>query len=110
MIHHGRIVAYDSVENLKKRFDNGRIRLYANSPELDKIMATGILGSAERRGDCVEGLPAGGQSFSQVLRRVGEAIDVIRIEQIRPSLEDIFVRLAPQDRTDEATSHPGALR
>ena len=92
IVHRGEVVAYDTIESLRNEIDDQQIRITCNTQEKDKLFDAGLLINAVKTGSGLEGKLKDPAGFPQLLQSVGKIADVEKIEKIRPTLEQIFVR------------------
>ncbi len=91
IVNHGLVAAYGTVENLKNEMDHRLIRITCNPPERDKLFEAGLLDNMVKSNNGIEGQLRDGMNFPQLLQTVGGIADVLKIEKVRPSLEQIFM-------------------
>ena len=114
ILSHGRLVAWDTPENLEKRFAGGaavQLTAEASSEEICRILAPlpGItnLDIQPRDGDtCTVRLETGGEAEA-LCREIffafsGAGRALLRMEAVRTSLEDIFLELTGDTPQEES--------
>ena len=91
LINEGKIVAYGTLEELKRRYSRGDVALKL---ENDAPLPEGLpITKAWREGESWHLLPKSGTSPKEILRLLVEAgAPVERYEVVYPSLEEIFLR------------------
>ena len=89
IIDHGRIVALDSPENLKRVVGGDIVTLVADAPDLDAVRALGVVEQIEQRGPVVHlTLPDAKSHLAGILQAIGSVESV----EVHPaSLDDVFV-------------------
>jgi ABC-2 type transport system ATP-binding protein len=89
IIDHGRIVALDSPENLKRVVGGDIVTLVADAPNLDAVRALGIVEKIEQRGRVVQLTVRDARSrLAGILQAVGSVESV----EVHPaSLDDVFI-------------------
>jgi ABC-2 type transport system ATP-binding protein len=89
IIDHGRIVALDSPENLKRVVGGDVVTLVADAPNLDAVRALGIVEKIEQRGRVVQLTVRDARSrLAGILQAVG---NVESVEVHPASLDDVFI-------------------
>ena len=93
MIHHGRKVLDGSLAKIRADFptDRVRVRLPVHESELPRLPG---MTDFERHGEFHEFRVEDAEMIQTVLRSLADQVDLEHFEVIRPSLHDIFVRIA----------------
>ncbi len=92
MIHKGRRVLYGNLGEVKKQFDDHRVRIICGHAEREKLIQAKVLENVENLSYGFEGKLNEAMTFSQLLQEVGKRAEVQKIEQIQPTLEQIFIK------------------
>ncbi|KAB2877945.1 ABC transporter ATP-binding protein [bacterium] len=92
IVNRGEVVAYDTIESLRNEMDDQQVRITCNSPEKEKLFAAGLLTNIIMTNTGLEGRLNEPQGFPQLLQAVGKIADIQKIEKVRPTLEQIFIR------------------
>ncbi len=102
ILHQGRIIAHDSIRNLKRGYEQNKVqvRLGENSPPLQDILArepalAGLLAGLDQDKDSYLlqlHRPSDRQQLLAFL--AGQGLDLEQFNVVEPSLEDIFIEKA----------------
>lgn len=94
MIHQGRKVLDADVRTIRSSHDPRAIVCETLDPDAGRVLA-GVAGvdSVTERGGLWELTLREGAKAPEVIRDVARAAPVVRVEQVRPTLEDVFVRI-----------------
>ncbi len=95
MIHNGRKVLDDTIEDIHARYDPKTIAFQPLNGEADAAPLKALPGveAIARLGEGYEVSLADGADPGAVMRRIVEAIPIARIELRRPTLEDVFIHI-----------------
>jgi ABC-2 type transport system ATP-binding protein len=106
VLDHGRLVAHGTAEELKRRVPGGHVALrFADPAALDR--AAGAFGTATRDDAALTlQVPGDGsvRSLRELLGRLDAAgVEVDRLSLHSPDLDDVFLALTGQHRTEQVT-------
>jgi ABC-2 type transport system ATP-binding protein len=107
VLDHGRLVAHGTAEELKRRVPGGHVALrFADPAALDR--AAGALGTATRD-DAALTLQVPGDGSVRSLRELLGRLDAVGVEVDRlslhsPDLDDVFLALTGQHRSEQVTA------
>ena len=103
MIHRGQKVLDGSLESIQSRYPANRIRVRFADPQYH-LPDLSIVDQIERNGrDCIVTVNHAGAS-QQLLHELSSRTEIHHFELIRPSLHDIFVRIARPDPIEMSTN------
>ena len=106
ILQKGKLKAYDTVENLRRKFSKPVVEItFADSKEADK--ASHIITSLDFVSDCEREnariiVALNGKSSSTLLKTlIGESINVEELKKVEKSLEDVYLDIVRQEERGE---------
>jgi len=106
ILQKGKIKAYDTVENLRRKFSKPVVEIaFADSEEADK--ASHIITSLDFVSDCEREnariiVALNGKSSSTLLNMlIGEGINVEELKKVEKSLEDVYLDIVRQEEREK---------
>lgn len=106
ILQKGKLKAYDTVENLRRKFSKPVVEItFADSKEADK--ASHIITSLDFVSDCEREnariiVALNGKSSSTLLKTlIGESINVEELKKVEKSLEDVYLDIVRQEEREE---------
>ncbi|HNI12446.1 MAG TPA: ATP-binding cassette domain-containing protein [bacterium] len=93
MMHHGVPVLHDTIAAIRRRHDDGRIRLTGSAEALREVQNTMAWSSLHISDQVLDGIPPAPMSFNQILQRIATLDGIEGIERVHPTLEDIFLKV-----------------
>ena len=106
ILQKGKLKAYDTVENLRRKFSKPVVEItFADSKEADK--ASHIITSLDFVSDCEREnariiVALNGKSSSTLLKTlIGESINVEELKKVEKSLEDVYLDIVRQEEREK---------